>query len=838
MKAVPNRAWMQRYFNWVYKHRFALNVVALVATLAAIYLTAHLQIKSSFSELLPEELPSVAHLKAVTERLGGTGALSIGVESPDFQANKRFVEALAQKLDQLPKGEIRYFEYRYKETRDYIERYGLYYLNEAQLRKVRDRLSHEIESKKDSAVASFLGLGDEHPHRIKQDVDFREMLARELDPRIRRFMQYPEAYLGSDDGKLLVIRVYTSGSSLSIAGAQKLTRQVKRMIAELDPVKFHPQMRVGFAGTVQRSIEEYDTIRHDIVDTSLLLVALIVAVLFLYFWSWRWIGLLVANLMLGVAWTFGLTQLAIGYLNTQTAFLGSLVVGTGINYGIILLARYLEERRRGVEASDAIVTAIQGTAISTLVASSATAVSFASLLVADNKGLSQFGFIGCIGILCCWFSAYLLLPVWIIQWETWRPRRVTFNPLAARMRALSETAGNLIVRASPVVSVILVVLSVLGIYGFRQLAKDPLEYNFSKLQNKASLEANGSATLNKRIQEQVTKGNLSISVVLLDNADEARELCPAVRRTVEARPLDARVFESCSTLWEIVPPPAATPAIATRENKLRAEIRELFKNRMLNFSDSEVVALVRRLRESSSPEAPTLEDLPSQLTRRFEEKDGTIGLVGFITPASDKPLEDARNLFNYTETFSHIELPQSERVVSAAGDAWVLADLLETIQQDGPRISVLAFGAVVLLTFLLSGSLRGGLLMGLCLIMATWWQLCFQGFAGIKFNFFNFIALPITFGIGIDYPINIYLRAREQGFRTFGPLLATTGSAVILCSTTTLIGYYTLLGASNQALTSFAHLAIVGELACLASAIVLLPVALRLMGKFRREPVP
>lgn len=829
---VNSKVWARNYFNWLYKHRTLINSLVVLATAGMIYLASHLKIRSSLSDLLPQNLPSVIQLNAVMDRLGGTGFLLVGVDSPDFEANKKFVEALAAKLSTLPANEIRYIEYRYKETRDFIEKFGLHYLNETQLKQLKTRLEDEISSKKDSAVSSFLGLDDDEEKKVPK-TNIKDALSKELDPRIQRFTQYPEAYIGSDDGKLLVIRILPKTSSLSVDSASKLTRTVQKMIDELNPKSFNPEMKTGFAGTIQRTLEEHDSIKHDIVDTSIELVILILAVLLIFFWSLRWIILLVMNLCIGVAWTFGFTQVAIGYLNTQTAFLGSLVVGTGINYGVILLARYLEERRKGTELQEAIVVAVRSTSIATLLASSTTAVSFASLLVADNKGLSQFGFIGCVGIYFCWIAAYLLLPLWIFQWETHWPRKNYNHPLAAWGRGIMSSAGTFMIKITPILSVILVMVSVLGIYGFRQLAKDPLEYNFAKLQNRVSLEK-GSTVLNARIQSQVFKGNLSLSFILLESPDEAQELCPAIRKLVASIPASQRVYESCATLFELIPPFKDTAAVA-KERRLRMEIKSLMSNRLLKFSDSNTSSMIARVRDKMSLEPPRIQDIPHQLSRRFEEKDGTLGLIGFITPASDRPLEDARNLFNYTNAFSKITLPQSGSVVSASGDAWIISDLLQTIQTDGPRIAMLAFSMVVFLTFLLSGSLRGGLLMAACLIIATWWQLCFQGMMGIKFNFFNFIAIPITFGIGVDYPINVFLRAREEAFKNYGAVLATTGSAVILCSLTTTIGYYTLLGASNQALTSFAHLAIIGEVACLAAAIIFLPVALRLLGKFRQD---
>ena len=53
-----------------------------------------------------------------------------------------------------------------------------------------------------------------------------------------------------------------------------------------------------------------------------------------------------------------------------------------------------------------------------------------------------------------------------------------------------------------------------------------------------------------------------------------------------------------------------------------------------------------------------------------------------------------------------------------------------------------------------------------------------------------------------------------------------TGRAVALCSFTTIIGYGSLLLARNQALFSFGVLAVLGEICCLAVAVVALPAAL------------
>ena len=52
---------------------------------------------------------------------------------------------------------------------------------------------------------------------------------------------------------------------------------------------------------------------------------------------------------------------------------------------------------------------------------------------------------------------------------------------------------------------------------------------------------------------------------------------------------------------------------------------------------------------------------------------------------------------------------------------------------------------------------------------------------GLKINFLDFVALPITIGIGIEYAVNIVHRARQQGLDHGREVLGTTGGAVVLC---------------------------------------------------------
>jgi len=100
-------------------------------------------------------------------------------------------------------------------------------------------------------------------------------------------------------------------------------------------------------------------------------------------------------------------------LNAATAFLGAIIAGNGVNYGILLIARYQEERRKA-ELDEALANAITHTLRPTMVASLGASIAYGSLAATSFKGFADFAVIGAIGMLLCWVASYTLLPAMII----------------------------------------------------------------------------------------------------------------------------------------------------------------------------------------------------------------------------------------------------------------------------------------------------------------------------------------------------------------------------------------------------------------------------------------
>jgi uncharacterized protein len=82
-----------------------------------------------------------------------------------------------------------------------------------------------------------------------------------------------------------------------------------------------------------------------------------------------------ATIGIGLAWTFGVTRVSVGYLDSSTGFWVSIIAGNGIKFGIIYMARYLEARRaQHLSVLEAVRVAHKDTWLATLAASAAAMV--------------------------------------------------------------------------------------------------------------------------------------------------------------------------------------------------------------------------------------------------------------------------------------------------------------------------------------------------------------------------------------------------------------------------------------------------------------------------------
>jgi hypothetical protein len=141
------------------------------------------------------------------------------------------------------------------------------------------------------------------------------------------------------------------------------------------------------------------------IRAALYAVCFILIVLLLTFRNIRMGLLVITPLVAGTAWTFGLMALLDIDLNLANTVFLPLVVGAGVEYGIIIMRRRLED-----EGDVEIVALPWSTVKGVVLAGLTTAVGFGSLTLSRHRGIQSLGLLATVGSLSILAAAMLFLP--------------------------------------------------------------------------------------------------------------------------------------------------------------------------------------------------------------------------------------------------------------------------------------------------------------------------------------------------------------------------------------------------------------------------------------------
>ena len=496
------------------------------------------------------------------------------------------------------------------------------------------------------------------------------------------------------------------------------------------------------------------------------------------------------------------------------------MVGNGINYSIIMMARYLEERRNGagkVHPSKALLTALLQTWQPTLAAAVIAGASFAALALTQMRGFSHFGFIGGIGMPFCWLATYGVLPAWVHCSERVWPMRFRHGTRRSSF-AVMTTLSRWIVRYPKAIGWGTGIVTCLAIGCTLWYLPRSLEYDFNKLRFKPAAPEETWEARARDQADDVFGQSASPSVILAERLDQVEPICQVVE--AKGKRLIGEdgqlIYDHCKSLLTYIP--------KDQQAKLDvlADIRAMLDGSTLAFLTPEQRQEVEKFRESFYLRPIALADLPKSFVDNFSEMDGRVGLVVYVYPQPTANLWHGKELVKFADLMRTVALPNGE-TIAASGEAVIFADLLQAVIREGPRLTLYSFLLVLLfvaLTFrerVASAYVIGSLLVGVL------WLIAAMALTGVKLNFLNFVVLPITFGIGVDYAINVFQRYRQDGRGSMEGTIRNIGGPVFLCSLTTVIGYSVLLISRNMALVSFGMAALIGEVTCLIAALVSLP---------------
>jgi predicted RND superfamily exporter protein len=802
----PSHSRISRYHGWLTRHPAQVLLAALLVGAIAVVLAMRLQLKTAFSELLPSNDPGVVALTRTQKRLGDMSLLLIGIRSPDHEANLRYAEALTQKLHTLPPTVVDLATYHVRDLREFFQTNKWLYASEDDLESIRDRLRTEISKKKNPL---FVSLGDDEPIDSMQK---RMTKKNGLDER------FPGGVFTSQGpgGEYVWIAALPPGGLFVENAGVALLNATNELIKADPPSRYHPDMKVEPAGPIVTGIASRAAIEHDIWQVTIICLTIVAISIGLYFRRVRAIPLTGVPAVIGTMMAFAVADLSFGYLNSSTAFLGSIIIGNGINYAIVLMSRYEEHRARGSDPDEALRLALAGTWRGTLSASIAASLAYASLQVTSFRGFSQFGVMGATGSIFCWLATYSVLPAMLTLLDRRQKAAGKLRPPHAPLEL--APLAHFLRRHAGAVTGCFALLAIVSVIGLRHFLKDPFEYDFNKLNAKLRTTEDAQQ-FNKNLNDLFGRWP-SPTILLADSVDEVEPMKAAIRR--QDRDLPGKdVIGQIVTIYDLLP---GAPEVQKRKLDLLAQIRKLTHDPALEVLNEKERADLAKIDPSPDLHELNPMDLPQIARRPFTEVDGAVGKVVLVYPPEQGiSVWNGRDLLRIASVLQQIHLDNG-KVIETSGSAVVFGSMIRSVLHDGPIATAASLIAVLIIIIFTIRPAAAALMalatLGLGVLLMTGGA----GLARVHVTFLNFIALPITFGIGAEYALNVVTRYREE--RNVSRAVISTGAAVALCSWTTIVGYGSLLAASNQALNGFGLMAIIGEVVCLSAAIVALPAAL------------
>jgi preprotein translocase subunit SecF len=651
-----------RYVAWLRRRWLAITLASVAALLGSAYLIAfRLPLYADFSYLLPPDAPAVRDLRRLEARVEAQDAMLVLVVAKDPQARAAAAADMVARARTLDRRLVTRNEDDAAVTRDFLRARRHLFVPLEDLRAARDALQARIDQAKLEANPLYVPIDDE------ADAAEAEATAKQLE-ELRARRRDAEARLDrssfvSADGETQLIIVRTSFPKTNVDASRVLLDALERERGAV--LAAHPGVDIGFAGGNVVTLAEHDALQRGIVLSTLVTAVLVALVLFLYFRSLRLLMALGFVLVTSTTIAFGLAVFTVGHLNAATAFLGAIIAGNGVNYGLLLIARYLEERRRH-EPDPGMARALAGTLRPTLVASLGAAIAYGSLAATSFRGFADFAIIGSVGMLVCWIVSFITLPALVLRFVA-RPRIRVGAPVVG-----SALAWLLAFRHPWRVVAVAVALAGGGAwvtYGY--IAADPFEYNIRNLRS-AGDDAVRARVWMDRSDVAFGRGITGQIFFATENLDEVREVVAALERI--DRPGRPRTIGKIRSILEVLPDdqPAKLEVLAA--------IREQLDDDALEALPDDQLEELMALRPPDELEPITIETLPEPLLVSMRERDGRIGLLIGVRPDLTVDEWNGKDLLRFAHAVRRIELPDG-RAVTTSGASVVFADIHGEIAQ-------------------------------------------------------------------------------------------------------------------------------------------------------------
>jgi predicted RND superfamily exporter protein len=617
----------------------------------------------------------------------------------------------------------------------------------------------------------------------------------------------PGGMFVADGGRARLVAIQPRGSSFESAPARALVEDVER--AEQDAAR--PGVTMELAGGHAIAFATEQMLRRDL-ELSAAVSSLLASLAFvLTFRRVRALLAVLPPLVLGTLWTTGLAALLPSGLDALAIAFAAVVVGVGVDTGVHVYSALLDARREGLAPHDAAAEGRRRTWRPTLTAALVAALAFGTLALGSLPAMRELGLLCGTGELLTAVAILLVTP----EIGSWLERSPP--PPRPRSRWMDLTAWVTATRRRSSVSLAVCATPIL----FVALAGWPPAADALVAIRPAGLPP---IVAEQHIREVFGGAREEWIVLTRDRSEQdARARADRVAEALEPLVLDG-TLDGYDALTTLAPAQATLKARLAARDALDLPGRRSMLESALRDVGFDPAACAPALEAFSHPAASPAEDPSSGselawLFGRHLGRDGGDVLVATYVRPKGEPAADARL-----------------RAVVAAADPTSSITGIEAIERVLRALlshDLLVVGVVALLVVGVAMRLALRSAVGALVALAT--LACEMGLVGmamrvlgVRWHVYDALVVPVLFGVTIDESMFL-LHAAGQG--TLDEALARQGPLVAATALTTAAGFVALVACRYDGLRDLGLVGTLGVLSGLVAALVVVPGALRLMGR-------
>ncbi len=194
----------------------------------------------------------------------------------------------------------------------------------------------------------------------------------------------------------------------------------------------------------------------------------------------------------------------------------------------------------------------------------------------------------------------------------------------------------------------------------------------------------------------------------------------------------------------------------------------------------------------------------------------------------------AKNMKEYNEIAYTIHdfCANSEYAKFESGISLVEKDMAISITEGQIYSLLVAFGAILILLWIIFKSLKTGLIGGIPLLFTIVCNFGLMGWFGIRLDIATSLLSSVAIGIGVDYTIHVFWRIKSELEigktikEAVDICLRNTGRGIAINAFSVMLGFSVLFLSGITMLKSFGFLIIFSILLCLLCALILIPAIL------------